>query len=106
MSVFALAVIADNFTGGLATVAFVAYLASLCNTAYSATQYALLNSLGNLARIWFAASAGIIVDELGGDWALFFGITAGIALLGLPLLLVLIWVLPDPTAAEPGSEPA
>ena len=99
MQVFAIAVIADNFTGGLATVAFVAYLAGLCNTAFSATQYALLNSLGNLARIWFAASAGLIVDELGGDWALFFSITAGLALLGLPLLLVLMWVMPDPGKA-------
>ncbi|MFX4220067.1 MAG: AmpG family muropeptide MFS transporter [Thalassobaculum sp.] len=99
MQVFAIAVIADNFTGGLATVAFVAYLAGLCNTAFSATQYALLNSLGNLARIWFAASAGVIVDELGGDWALFFSITAGLALLGLPLLLVLMWVMPDPGKA-------
>ncbi|MCR9070988.1 MAG: MFS transporter [Alphaproteobacteria bacterium] len=99
MEVFALAVIADNFTGGLATVAFVAYLAGLCNTAFSATQYALLNSLGNLARIWFAASAGLIVDSLGGDWALFFTITAGLALLGLPLLLVLMWVMPDPGRA-------
>ncbi|MDF1791719.1 MAG: MFS transporter [Thalassobaculaceae bacterium] len=96
MTVFALAVIADNFTGGLATVAFVAYLAGLCNTAYSATQYALLNSLGNLARIWFASSAGVIVDSLGGNWGLFFTITAGLALLGLPLLLVLMWVMPDP----------
>jgi MFS transporter, PAT family, beta-lactamase induction signal transducer AmpG len=104
MQVFALAVIADNFTGGLATVAFVAYLAGLCNTAFSATQYALLNSLGNLARIWFASSAGAIVDGLGGDWALFFTITAGLALLGLPLLLVLMWVLPDPGKAGSGSQ--
>lgn len=103
MEVFALAVIADNFTSGLATVAFVAYLAGLCNTAYSATQYALLNSLGNLARIWFASSAGIIVDSLGGDWALFFSITAGLALLGLPLLLVLMWVMPDPSKAGSGT---
>lgn len=104
MDVFAMAVIADNFTGGLATVAFVAYLAGLCNTAFSATQYALLNSLGNLARIWFASSAGMIVDSLGGDWALFFTITAGLALLGLPLLLVLMWVMPDPGKA--GSTPS
>lgn len=102
--VFAVAVIADNFTGGLATVAFVAYLAGLCNTAFSATQYALLNSLGNLARIWFASSAGVIVDSLGGDWALFFTMTAGLALLGLPLLLVLMWVMPDPGKAGSGSE--
>ncbi len=94
-AVFTTAVVADNFTGGLATVAFVAYLSNLCSVAYSATQYALLASLGNLARIWFSASAGWMVDELGGDWALFFAITAGIALLGLPLLLVLIRLFPE-----------
>ncbi|TVQ29491.1 MAG: MFS transporter [Geminicoccaceae bacterium] len=94
-AVFVTAVVADNFTGGLATVAFVAYLSNLCTIAYSATQYALLASLGNLARIWFSASAGWMVDELGGDWALFFAITAGIALLGLPLLLVLIRLFPE-----------
>jgi len=89
---FAFAVIADTFTSALATVAFVAYLSGLCSIAYSATQYALLNSLGNLARIWFASSAGALVDGLGGDWALFFLITTGLALLGLPLLLVMMLV--------------
>ena len=95
MTVFATAVIADNFTGGVATVAFVAYLSGLCSAAYSATQYALLNSLANLARIWFAASAGAIVDALGGNWSLFFLGTAGVALLGLPLLLVLMMLMPE-----------
>ncbi|EDP62171.1 Permease of the major facilitator superfamily protein [alpha proteobacterium BAL199] len=104
LSVFAVAVIADNFTSGLATVAFVAYLSSLCNAAFSATQYALLNSLGNLARIWFASSAGIVVDQLGGDWALFFAITAGLALLGLPLLLILMIVMPERHESKQSSE--
>lgn len=95
MAVFVAAVVADNFTGGLATVAFVAYLSSLCNVAYTATQYALLSSLGNLARIWFSASAGAMVDGLDGDWATFFAITAGIALLGLPLLLIIMKLFPE-----------
>lgn len=93
--VFVFAVVSDNLTTGLATVAFVAYLSSLCNTAYTATQYALLASLGNLARIWLSASSGWMVDTLHGDWALFFIITAGIALLGLPLLLVLMRLFPE-----------
>jgi MFS transporter, PAT family, beta-lactamase induction signal transducer AmpG len=105
LDIFAVAVIADSFTGGLATVAFVAYLSGLCNTAFSATQYALLNSLGNLARIWFASSAGFMVDALGGDWSLFFTITAGLAVLGLPLLIVLMIVMPDPNSV-PGQEPS
>jgi MFS transporter, PAT family, beta-lactamase induction signal transducer AmpG len=100
-TVFAIAVVTDNFTSGLATVAFVAYLSSLCNVAYSATQYALLNSLANLARIWFAASAGAMVDGLDGNWTLFFTITAGIALAGLPLLIAMMVVLKTPRGEVP-----
>lgn len=92
--VFALAVIADNLTSGLVTVAFVAYLSSLCNLAYTASQYAMLASLGNLARIWFSASSGWMVDQLDGDWGVFFILTAVIALLGLPLLWVLMRYFP------------
>jgi MFS transporter, PAT family, beta-lactamase induction signal transducer AmpG len=79
----------------MATVAFVAYLSSLCNVAYTATQYALLASLGNLGRIWLSAASGWMVDRLEGDWAVFFAITAGIALLGLPLLLILMRRFPE-----------
>jgi MFS transporter, PAT family, beta-lactamase induction signal transducer AmpG len=93
--VFRIAVVADNFTGGMATVAFVAYLSSLCNVAYTATQYALLASVGNLGRIWLSATSGWMVDRLDGDWSLFFAMTAGIALLGLPLLLVLMRRFPE-----------
>lgn len=89
-SMLIIAVVADNFTTGLVTVAFVAYLSSLCNHAYSATQYALLASLGNLARIWLSAGSGAMVDWLRGDWAEFFVWTAAIALLGLPLL---VWLM-------------
>ncbi|HSG88604.1 MAG TPA: MFS transporter [Pseudomonadales bacterium] len=92
---FRVAVVADNFTGGLATVAFVAYLSGLCNVAYTATQYALLASLGNLARIWFSASAGAMVDGLDGDWATFFMLTAVVALAGLPLLSIIMRRHPD-----------
>jgi MFS transporter, PAT family, beta-lactamase induction signal transducer AmpG len=93
--VFRIAVVADNFTSGMATVAFVAYLSSLCNVAYTATQYALLASVGNLGRIWLSAASGWMVDRLDGDWSMFFAITAGVALLGLPLLLVLMWRFPE-----------
>lgn len=92
--VFVVALASDNFTTGLVTVAFVAYLSSLCNSAYTATQYALLASLGNLARIWLSASSGWMVDSLDGDWAIFFVLTAIIALFGLPLLWVLMRYFP------------
>ncbi|MEE4383152.1 MAG: MFS transporter [Pseudomonadales bacterium] len=104
---FVAAVVADNFTGGLATVAFVAYLSGLCNLAFTATQYALLASLGNLARIWFSASAGAAVDALDGDWATFFLGTAVVALAGLPLLAVIMRRYPESArTAPPESTPA
>lgn len=106
--VFIVALASDNFTTGLVTVAFVAYLSSLCNSAYTATQYALLASLGNLARIWLSASSGWMVDSLDGDWAVFFMLTAVIALLGLPLLWLLMCYFPSPdakAATSPMSEP-
>jgi len=100
-SVFMVAVFADNLTSGMATTTFVAYLSSLCNLAYTATQYALLASLGNFARIQFAAVAGWMVDSLNGDWATFFIMTAIIAIPGLALL---IWMMrrfpPQGTRAE------
>lgn len=99
-----LAVVSDNFTGGLVTVAFVAYLSSLCNVAYTATQYALLSSLGNLSRLWLSASSGYVVDRLDGDWAVFFALTAALALIGLPLLVWLIYRFPG--HARSGPEPA
>jgi PAT family beta-lactamase induction signal transducer AmpG len=99
--IFVTAVVADNFTGGLVTVAFVAYLSSLCSTAFTATQYALLASLGNLARIWFSGSSGWIVDQLNGNWALFFAMTSGVALLGLPLLIVLMLRFPQEKGGLP-----
>ncbi|WP_237748617.1 AmpG family muropeptide MFS transporter [Nitrincola nitratireducens] len=95
MGVFIFAVASDNFTTGLVTVALVAYLSSLCNSAYTATQYALLASLANLARIWFSASSGIMVDALDGDWTVFFTLCAVIALLGLPLLWVIMRRYPN-----------
>jgi PAT family beta-lactamase induction signal transducer AmpG len=104
MTVLVIAVVSDNFTTGLATVAFVAYLSSLCNVAYTATQYALLASLGNLGRIWLSAASGWMVDGLHGAWALFFTLTAVIALAGLPLLLVLMRRYPEAHVRAPALD--
>jgi PAT family beta-lactamase induction signal transducer AmpG len=77
----------DNFTSAFSTVAFVAFISSLVNKAYSATQYAALASLGNLGKTLFAASSGLLIDGLAGDWFIFFIITA---LMVLPSLIILI----------------
>ena len=85
-TLFAATIIVDNFTASFATVAFVSFISSLTHRAYTATQYALLASLGNLGRTSLAAFSGALVDILQGNWALFFVITA---LMVIPALLLL-----------------
>jgi PAT family beta-lactamase induction signal transducer AmpG len=80
----AVAIGADNFTGGLASAAFVAYLSSLCRREFTATQYALLTSLMAAGRTTLSAGGGWLADQL--DWASFFAVTAALALPGLALL--------------------
>lgn len=76
---------ADNFSAGVASSAFVAYLSGLTNVAYSATQYALFSSLMLLLPKFIAGFSGVTVDAIG--YAAFFNATA---LMGVPVLL-LIW---------------
>ncbi|CAN7165936.1 AmpG family muropeptide MFS transporter [Variovorax paradoxus] len=74
---------ADNLAGGIASAAFIAYLSSLTNISYSATQYALFSSLMLLLPKFIAGYSGAFVDAHG--YAQFF---TGTALLGLPVLLL------------------
>ena len=78
-----LVVSADNLAGGIASAAFIAYLSSLTNVQYSATQYALFSSMMMLAPKWLAGFSGAFVDVHG--YATFF---VGTACLGLPVLLL------------------
>ena len=73
---FAIAVIADDITAAFATVAFVAFISLLIDRTYTATQYALLASLGTASRTTLASSSGAVVDWLNGDWGIFFILTA------------------------------
>ena len=82
MLIFAVAF--ENLSGGMGTASFVALLMTMCNSRYSATQYALLSSLAALGRIFIAPTSGFIVASMG--WASFFFITALAALPGLWLL--------------------
>ena len=77
---------ADNLGSGIASAAFIAYLSSLTNVQYSATQYALFSSLMLLAPKFLAGFSGLAVDAAGYAW--FF---TGTALLGVPVLL-LVWL--------------
>lgn len=89
---------AENFTGGMATTAFVAYLSSLCNVAYTATQYALLSSFMGFARTIFASGGGWMADNM--DWVSYFLLTTVAAIPGLVLLAILIRRYP-PSEAPP-----
>ncbi len=88
-TIFASAILLDNFTAAFSTVAFVAFISHLTNRAYTATQYALMASAGNFGRTIFASSSGLLVDSLAGDWIVFFIITA---LMVVPSLLML-WII-------------
>ena len=83
---FAVAVIFDDIAAAFATVAFVAFISLLVDRAYTATQYALLASIGTAGRTTLASSSGALVDWLNGNWGLFFILTA---LMVVPSLLIL-----------------
>ena len=77
---------ADNLASGIASAAFIAYLSSLTNVSYSATQYALFSSMMLLAPKFVAGFSGDYVNAFG--YAQFFTATA---LLGAPVL-ALVWL--------------
>ncbi len=83
---FALAVILDDMAAAFATVAFVAFISLLVDRNYTATQYALLASIGTAGRTTLASSSGALVDWLNGDWGIFFLITAFMVIPSLILL--------------------
>ena len=88
-ALFAAAVVMDDLTSAFATVIFVAFISMLVDRTYTATQYALLASIGTAGRTLFAASSGAMVDWLDGDWGTFFVITT---LMVLPSL-VCLWAI-------------
>ena len=88
---FAIAVIFDDMAAAFATVAFVAFISLLVDRTYTATQYALLASIGTAGRTTLASSSGALVDWLNGDWGLFFILTA---LMVIPSLICL-WFIKD-----------
>ncbi len=96
VSALAVTVAVENVCGGIATAAFVAYLSSLCNVAYTATQYALLSSFYKLGGDLFGASSGWLADRM--DWVSFFLLSMGGA---LPGLMVLLWLMSRPRTKVP-----
>ena len=89
---FAIAVIFDDMAAAFATVAFVAFISMLVDRTYTATQYALLASIGTAGRTTLAASSGALVDWLNGDWGIFFIMTA---IMVIPSLIILYMIKDD-----------
>ena len=77
----------DNFAGGFASTAFIAYLSGLTDKSYTATQYALFSSLMTLPGKFFSGFSGLLVDSYG--YQDFFIISAA---LGLPGILMIVWL--------------
>ncbi len=94
---FAVAVIFDDMAAAFATVAFVAFISMLVDRTYTATQYALLASIGTAGRTTLAASSGAMVDWLNGDWGIFFVITA---VMVIPSLIFLYMIKKDIKLSE------
>jgi PAT family beta-lactamase induction signal transducer AmpG len=81
-------IIAENFTGAIGTVIFIAYLSALCKSPlHTATQFALLTALSAVGRTYLSAGAGYVAERSG--WPLFFVISA---LVALPSLVLLAWL--------------
>jgi PAT family beta-lactamase induction signal transducer AmpG len=80
-----LAVVAfENVTGGMGTAAFVAFMMSLCNQRFTATQFALLSAFASVGRVWVGPLAGVLVESIG--WPTFFVLSTVLAAPALGML--------------------
>lgn len=98
LSLLAIVISADNLSGGIATAVFIAYLSSLTNSAYTATQYALFSSLMTLPAKFLGGLSGLIVDGYG--YAMFFLYASSVGLPAIILVLVLMHLQSNAEKAE------
>ncbi len=101
LGMLTLTIAVENITTGMGTTAFVAYLSSLTNVAYTATQYALLTSFMAFSRTVMSSGAGWLADQV--SWTTFFVLTTVAA---LPGLILLLWMIRRFPAREPQRESA
>ena len=94
LALLALVICADNLSAGLASAAFVAYLSSLTNVAYSATQYALFSSVMLLLPKFVGGFSGVMVDQI--NYVNFFLVTTFMGIPVLVLILLAMRYLPAP----------
>jgi len=98
-TLLAIVVSADNLSGGIATSVFIAYLSSLTNSAYTATQYALFSSLMTLPAKFIGGFSGIVVEAQG-----YFSFFVYAAALGLPAILIATYLLRKQAIEETKNE--
>ncbi len=96
------AIVADNITGGMAISVFIAYLSSLTNTAYTATQYALFSSLMTLPGQFLGGFTGVLAESVGWFW--FFIVAAGAGLPAIILAVLLLYFAHPDRMRQPGKE--
>ncbi len=84
INMLALCITLENAAGGMGTAVFVAFMSSLCNLRFTATQYALLSSLAAFGRTWLSTPAGSVAEHIG--WEAFFICSTFLAIPGLMLL--------------------
>jgi PAT family beta-lactamase induction signal transducer AmpG len=92
---------AENLSGGMGTAAFVAFLMSLCNQRFTATQFALLSAFASIGRVWVGPLAGVLAESIG--WPTFFIVST---LLAWPALVMLWWLRAPIRALEPDNAAA
>ena len=80
-------IVLENLAGGMGTAAFVALLMSLCDSRFTATQFALLSALSSVGRVFIGPVAGGISYEYG--WQVFFALSFVIA---IPGIIMLYWL--------------
>jgi PAT family beta-lactamase induction signal transducer AmpG len=85
----------ENLSGGMGTAAFLAFLMSLCNQRFTATQFALLSAFASVGRVWVGPLAGVLAEAIG--WPTFFIVSTIVA---LPALLMLWWLREPVRALE------
>ncbi|CAN5350090.1 hypothetical protein BH11PSE9_BH11PSE9_22000 [soil metagenome] len=82
-----LVIAGENLSSGMGTAAFVAFLMSLCNQRFTATQFALLSAFASVGRVWVGPLAGVLAESIG--WPVFFIVST---LAALPALMMLWWM--------------
>ena len=88
LALLAFVISADNLSGGFAVSAFIAYLSSLTNTAYTATQYALFSSLMTLFPKVLGGFSGVIVDAYG-----YISFFVYASIIGVPAIFLVLYLM-------------